>query len=116
MKQVRLRHVGILISDWDKIRPFYEGLGFKLFYEEHEVWFDRLNDHRFDLIVRKMINTGGDILEFIEGNWCPHHIALTVKELPRFDILFNFSRKSAVAETVFLQDPEGNWIEFVKEL
>jgi len=106
MKQSKLRHVGILIKDWEKIRPFYEGLGFVMFYEQEETW---LNEK---IHVYKMRNEHGDVLEFVSGAWI-RHIALTVDELPtERSMLF----KRGGVEVKFLGDPEGNWIEFVKEL
>ena len=108
MKQARLRHVGIVIKDWGKIRPFYEELGFRLFYEVKETW------KTTQLIVRKMRNRNGDILEFIFGPWLPH-IAFTVHKFPDQggEAICKFDEKIQVK---FIQDPEGNWIEFVKEL
>jgi hypothetical protein len=106
MKQnPKLRHVGILIHDWQKIRPFYEDLSFKLFYEAQEVWFEKT------ITVRKMKNKAGDILEFISGPWFPH-MAFTVKEFPDGDAMCKLTEKLQVK---YMQDPEGNWIEFVKE-
>jgi len=109
MKQARLRHVGILISDWDKIRPFYEKLGFSLSSECNELWMGEL------LMVRKMKNGYGDILEFISGAPWMGHISLTVDKLldHTSEAICKFNEKVQVK---FMQDPEGNWIEFVKEL
>ena len=107
MKQARLRHVGIKIKDWKKIRPFYESLGFKVIYEKREEWLD------IKITIRKMRNKNGDILEFVPYVWFPH-IALTVDKLPDQDMaICKFNKK---VQVVFMQDPEGNWIEFVKEL
>ena len=106
MKQSKLRHVGILIKDWERIRPFYEELGFELVYEQEEDWLNA------KIMVRKMQNKHGDVLEFISGLWFSH-IALTVDESPR---KVSFLQHEPQREVSFGKDPEGNWIEFVKEI
>ena len=105
----KLRHVGFLIHDWNKIRPFYQNLGFRLFYESLEFWIDK------KIMVRKMRNKAGDVLEFISGAAWPEHIALTVDELPNHDN-YAICKFGPDLQVKIMRDPEGNWIEFVKEL
>ena len=113
MKQARLRHVGIVVKDLLLMINYYQKLGFKLIYSDglekthQEYWGNKFIE------IAKLQDSNGGIIELIAKSWFPH-ISLTVDELPDHGI--GPWKRDDKIEVVYAQDPEGNWIEFVKEL
>lgn len=110
MMQSRLRHVGIVVENLERMKRFYQELGFSVDDRavQHEQWGDRHID-----VVKLLDPDGGCGIELISGRW-DSHISLNVHKLPNHGVgPWKYADDVAV---VFIQDPEGNWIEFVKEL
>jgi len=76
--QTEIRHVGVVVKDIKEAERIYKILGFKVV-------------GRSKLLVTKMEDSKGNLLELVQGKWHPH-LAIT-----------------------FYQDPSGNYMEVVKK-
>lgn len=119
--ETKIRHLGLVVTDLKQALKFYQKFGFtKLTVRgSTERW------GKEELKVQKLINSKGEVLELIQGNWKPH-IALTVisKGKPMEEIWINHAIKADVLieykkvgnlEIIYLKDPFGNFVEVVSE-
>jgi len=103
MKETSLRHVGIVVSNLERSKAFYEEMGFLLWRWQREKWQDR------ELEVMKLMADDGGVIELIEKPWRPH-VAITVPNIDRWEN--NVLDTNGIA--YYLQDPDGNWLELVE--
>lgn len=140
---ILLRHIGMTVSDLDKILPFYRDvLGFKIKRAalEKGQFIDKLSSlKKVKVKTVKLADANGNLIELLcyQSHPCKAkkimiceagytHIALTVSNLDREykrllkkGIKFNWQPQvspDAKAKVVFCRDPEGNLIELVEEI
>lgn len=83
----KLRHVGIVVQDMDKMKDYYSQNGGEVVYDESE---------KVRIVKLKFPNAMIELLEFE-----------TMSE--------NVLRKRGISHVAFTADPEDNWLEIVKE-
>ena len=118
-----IRHTGIVVKDLEKMRAFYEKLGFRVVYDEMETndpakgWDLELKLKVRNLILRvvKMTAPDGSVLELLQATSHPARKSLIKRRF--FDRGLQHIAITVESETEgllkFIQDPEENFIEIV---
>jgi catechol 2,3-dioxygenase-like lactoylglutathione lyase family enzyme len=121
-----VRHWGIPCQNLERSISWYRHFGVHDLQFSTEIWttdFYKTGGTEHKLKIVKMRDDSGNILELIQNDWKPH-IALTLYEGTMDDLWLEFAKEgtlvahkgTAHAEIVYLRDPDGNYIEVVKEL
>ena len=114
----RVRHLGLVVKNLEAEMQWFKWFGFDKVSKAPEIWGDN------SLLIGKMTDKEGSMIELIQGDWKPH-VALTVKDGSVMeDIWLKFGtkngtimeRKNRTDKTIlYLRNPSGNYTEVVYE-